>query len=113
MNKRMGHWGSGTNVAKPNSGGDACESLARRVRHAPAHNSIAHEEVITAILADVTLVVENRIWATRRSRACHYIGAADGLTNRKAGVMRLDGVHAGDSTRPSAVPTHDFGVNFH
>ena len=113
MNKRMGHWGSGTNVAKPNAGGDACKSHARRVRHTSAHNSIAHEEVITAILADVTLVVEIRIWAPRRSRACQYIGAADGLTNRKAGVMRLDGVHAGDSTRPSAVPTHDLGIYFH
>ena len=109
----MGHWGRGTNVAKPNACGDACESHARRVRHTSAHNSIAHEEVITAILADVTLIVEIRVWAPRRSRACQYIGAADGLTNRKAGVMRLDGVHAGDSTRPSAVPTHNFGIYFH
>ncbi len=79
---RMGHRGRGTNVAKPNARGDACESHARRVRHTSAHNSIAHEEVVTAILADVTLVVEIRIWAPRRSRACQYIGAADGLTNR-------------------------------
>ena len=113
MRRRMGHRGRGTNRAKPRAGRNACERHTRRVRHTPTHKSIAHEEVLAAILADEALIVEGRIRAPCRRRACEYIRAADGLTNCKAGVMRLDGVHAGDSSRPSAVPTYDFWVDLH